>query len=174
MLFQRLGPIDRTPGIPGSDKNCSTDVTALKTRYRTEEILLIPVILIRIVIIILTVFLVVTRVIVIFEQPVVIKTFIIVVWILISGRGQSPAQPRVCPALVSFPRQVALGGHCPGLRIVATSYLRNFVALGLQALWGLPHHRIFATSWHLVSGILDTLPASPQHRNFATSAVMIF
>ena len=52
---------------------------------------MIPVILIRIVIIILTVFLVVTRVIVIFEQPVVIKTFIIVVWILISGRGTSPA-----------------------------------------------------------------------------------
>ena len=79
------------------------------TRYWTEEILLIPIILIRIVFIILTVFLVVTRVVVIFEQPVVIKTFIIVVWILISGWGRSPAQPRVCPALVSFPGLWVLG-----------------------------------------------------------------
>ena len=37
-MLQTLGPIDRTPGIPGSDKNVDCYGTHADTRYELREI----------------------------------------------------------------------------------------------------------------------------------------
>ena len=65
---------------------------------------------------------------------------------------------------------VALGGHCPGPRIVGTSHLRNFVALGLWIF--LNPLRIVGTSKLSelrLSRFSETLSASSEHRDFGSA-----
>ena len=59
-------------------------------------------------------------------------------------------------------------------RIIATTHLRIFVALGLQIFCGLPQHRIFASSQLRLSRFSETLSAASHLCIFATSAIQIF